>query len=241
MRAGCLCLFEDELYANFLPLTYIRPVFDLRCGIQLMREKLTKIFADGPTVLFCRRELENRMQEKTGYAVNCIEDGPSALFVNGRALFDEPLTPEGDQEAGVKGGTVVYARLTGENARHVTPEMCLNGELLSYIKGRGIRIIDCETQCIEHPWNLVEFNNSQIEYDCRAYGQSGTESEVYEGAYLLNRERIFIGKGSVIKPGTVIDAGNGPVCIDEDVTIYPLSFIEGPAYIGRGSLIMAGA
>ncbi len=239
MRAGCLCLFEDELYANFLPLTYIRPVFDLRCGIQLIREKLTKRFAEEPTVLFCRRELENSMKEKAGYAVNRIEGGASALFVNGRALFNEPISPEGDQEAGVRGSTVVYARLTGQNARHVTPEMCLDGEFLSYIEELGIRIIKCETRCIEYPWNLVEFNGSQIEHDYREYGQSG--SEVYEGAHLLNRERISIGKGSVIKPGAVIDAGNGPVRIDEDVTVYPLSFIEGPAYIGRGSLIKAGA
>ncbi len=241
MRTVYLCIFEDELFANFLPLTYIRPVFDLRCGIQLVREKLTKWFAGGPTVLFCRRELENYMREKTGYAVNRIEGRSSVLFVNGRALLEEPLSAEGDEEAGVAGDTVIYARLTGQNSRHVSPHMCLKGEFLSYIKERGIRIIDCETRCIEYPWNLVEFNGSEIEHDYRVSGQSIQGGEMYEGAHLLNRGRISIGEGSIIKPGAVIDAENGPVYLDEDVTVYPLAFIEGPAYIGRGSLIKAGA
>jgi len=241
MRAAYLCIFEDKLHVNFLPLTYIRPVFNLRCGMRTIREKLSNGFEEGKTVLFCRRELESIMRENSGFSVNRIEGQSCVLFVNGRALFDKTPAPEGVQEAGVRGETVVYARLTEQNARHVTPEMCLKGEFLTYIRERKVRIIDCETTCIEYPWNLIEQNGDQIEYDYQVCGQSVTVGEVHEGVSLLNREHISIGDGSIVKPGVVIDAGDGPVYIDKDVTIYPLAFIEGPAYIGRGSLVKAGA
>ena len=224
MRAAYLCIFEDKLHVNFLPLTYIRPVFDLRCGIRTIREKLSNGFEEGKTVLFCRRELESIMRENSGFSVNRIEGQSCVLFVNGRALFDKTPAPEGVQEAGVRGETVVYARLTEQNARHVTPEMCLKGEFLTYIRERKVRIIDCETTCIEYPWNLIEQNGDQIEYDYQVCGQSVTVGEVHEGVSLLNREHISIGDGSIVKPGVVIDAGDGPVYIDKDVTIYPVSY-----------------
>ena len=32
-----LCIYEDARSDNFLPLTYFRPVFDLRCGVLTLR------------------------------------------------------------------------------------------------------------------------------------------------------------------------------------------------------------
>ncbi|MBI2428770.1 MAG: transferase, partial [Ignavibacteriales bacterium] len=52
---------------------------------------------------------------------------------------------------------------------------------------------------------------------------------------------IFIDAGTVIKPGVVIDAEEGPVYIGKNVTIMPFSTIVGPAYIGDHSVVKVGA
>lgn len=65
--------------------------------------------------------------------------------------------------------------------------------------------------------------------------------KVYYGAYLLNQPNIFIGEGSAIKSGVVIDAEDGPVYIGKNVKIMPNSVIVGPCFIGDNSIIKIGA
>ena len=52
---------------------------------------------------------------------------------------------------------------------------------------------------------------------------------------------LFIGNETVIKPGVVIDASNGPVYIGKDVEVNANSVIEGPVCIGDNSLVKSFA
>jgi UDP-N-acetylglucosamine diphosphorylase/glucosamine-1-phosphate N-acetyltransferase len=54
---------------------------------------------------------------------------------------------------------------------------------------------------------------------------------------LANRKQIAIGEGTVVDPGAVIDARNGPVWIGRNVTIMPGAVLEGPCAIGEGSIV----
>jgi len=43
MRRNNIYIYEDEGYENLLPLVYLRPVFDLYCGIFTFRERIQKL------------------------------------------------------------------------------------------------------------------------------------------------------------------------------------------------------
>ena len=58
---------------------------------------------------------------------------------------------------------------------------------------------------------------------------------------MLNQHNIFIGEGSVIKSGAVIDAEDGPVYIGKNVKVMPNAVIAGPCFIGDNSIIKIGA
>ena len=64
--------------------------------------------------------------------------------------------------------------------------------------------------------------------------------QAHQHILLINKKNIFIGAGSIVKPGVVIDAEAGSVYIGKNVTILPQSTIIGPASIGDGSMIKAG-
>ena len=38
-----ICIVEDEKFENLLPLVYMRPVYDLRCGILTLKEKILNL------------------------------------------------------------------------------------------------------------------------------------------------------------------------------------------------------
>src|SRR5262249_54025468 len=58
---------------------------------------------------------------------------------------------------------------------------------------------------------------------------------------LVNEHAIHVAAGATIKPGVVLDADHGPIHIDRDALIEPNAVLQGPCYIGPGSIIRPGA
>ncbi len=54
-------------------------------------------------------------------------------------------------------------------------------------------------------------------------------------------ERVFCGEGVGLSGSTAIDTSSGPVIIDRGVNVMPHCYLEGPLYIGPGSLVKPGA
>jgi UDP-N-acetylglucosamine diphosphorylase/glucosamine-1-phosphate N-acetyltransferase len=52
---------------------------------------------------------------------------------------------------------------------------------------------------------------------------------------------VYCGEGVDLAPGTAIDTSQGPVILDRNVRVMPNCFLEGPLYIGPGSLVKPGA
>jgi UDP-N-acetylglucosamine diphosphorylase/glucosamine-1-phosphate N-acetyltransferase len=65
--------------------------------------------------------------------------------------------------------------------------------------------------------------------------------QVHKSAALINRRNIWIGRRANLGAGVVLDASNGPIYVGNDVRIFPTAVIEGPCYIGDGTLIKIGA
>jgi UDP-N-acetylglucosamine diphosphorylase/glucosamine-1-phosphate N-acetyltransferase len=57
----------------------------------------------------------------------------------------------------------------------------------------------------------------------------------------VEADNIFVAESVNISVGVSMDASHGPIVLDNNVTIMPNSYIEGPIYIGAGSVIKAGS
>jgi len=58
---------------------------------------------------------------------------------------------------------------------------------------------------------------------------------------ILNPDNVFVGQDVTIMPNAVLDATDGPIIIDDEVTIMPQATILGPTYIGKNTIIKIGA
>ncbi|MFW6138584.1 MAG: GlmU family protein [Spirochaetota bacterium] len=245
-------IFEDAGYRNLLPLVYTRAAFQLRCGMSTLLEKAACLYPHKKISLICRSYLEECIEEELSYPVNdsglwadeaCRkQEGGAVLFINGRAVLSQAVPVEGTPEVGRCDEEVVYARINREKLKGISPSLFLEGNLLEELKKYGIPSRECQAAIITYPWELAVRNGDQIVEDFKnEVKTSCIEGRVYPGVYLLNESQIYIGKGSKIKPGGVLDAEQGPIYIGEDVTVLPNSFIQGPAFIGNGSRIKTGA
>jgi UDP-N-acetylglucosamine diphosphorylase/glucosamine-1-phosphate N-acetyltransferase len=240
-----LCIFEDRAVTNLHPLVYTRPACDLRCGVLTLREKIAHAYAGMPLALRVRPYLAPLVREQhPGLSVNGSL-GDACLFINGRVLVDAAfraaVTPEGPDVLYLSGQTPVGARLSGKNLRAVLEPGAplLDLGVLSEIDRQEL-----STPLIGYPWDLVAHNGEQIGTDLAILApRAGTPKAgtVYPGAHLVGSQNIWIGEGSKVKPGVVLDAEAGPIVIGRNVTIYPNATIEGPAAIGDNSKIKIGA
>jgi UDP-N-acetylglucosamine diphosphorylase/glucosamine-1-phosphate N-acetyltransferase len=235
-----LCIFEDEHFNWLYPLSLTRPVFDLRCGISQLREKIVRRFPGSRLHLFCRGYLADALRESApGISVNQKISTP-CLFVNGRFIFGDLLPAIGAAEMVWKNnGEIAAAYVSGNRLATLSPakDGVLPSSLFENLPAQEI-----EGTFIRYPWDLVHHNPVQIRSDFTFFDRGGEmRGKIYPNVTLLDEKNIHIGPGTKIKPGVVLDAEDGPIFIDQDVTIMANASLQGPLFVGAKSTIKIGA
>lgn len=240
-----LCLYEDPDVARFGPLALLRPVFSLRCGIFSLIEKIVRAFPESPLVLAVRPELEELT--RILYPTAHVGDPPpeETLFLNARLCMtdDEVLhfLAAAKQEASyMTGGVLFAAKVAGPRVAHVAkwlregnPEKAFE-ELRFPAEVNGFLARSAA--------DLVRWSPRQIVQDFRYAFQAGAvQGRIDDGARVLQPEAIHVARGARVMPGAVLNAEGGPILIQENAVIEPLAYVEGPAAIGEGSRVKAGA
>jgi UDP-N-acetylglucosamine diphosphorylase/glucosamine-1-phosphate N-acetyltransferase len=242
-----ICIFEDEKYRKLLPLVYFRPVYDLRCGITSLKDKIIRSFTNPGITLHVREYLSYVVRrDNPDFYINEIpSDVDRVLFINGRVVADPHLPDRlkytGEDVIYTRDDTVVAMWLSGEKLDQIRSgldKILFSNDLFPDVIRREI-----EVEIIRYPWELVHKNGEQIIFDFNILtgGKPENLGRVYEGVYILNPSQVHISEGAKIKPGVVLDAENGPIYIGRDVRILPNAVIEGPAFIGDGSIVKVGA
>ena len=237
-----ICIFEDSGYSGLLPLVYTRPVYQLRCGVLGLEEKILHQYPGASVSLFCRDYLADVLKEISKQRINTLDTGAEGyLFVNGRLLECAPIPLEGPEEVGLSDSTLVYARLGKGRFRELEAGDFLEDKALKKLEGLPKR--EVSPTLINYFWDIIKHNREEIKRDWQRVGAGlprpyrGINGRVYEGVSLLNPDNIFTGSGSSIKPGCVLDAEGGPIFIAEEVLVEPSTTILGPAYIGKGAIV----
>ncbi|MBC8479213.1 MAG: hypothetical protein H8D46_02015, partial [FCB group bacterium] len=89
-------------------------------------------------------------------------------------------------------------------------------------------------------WDAVFLAGKQINRD--AIGMFTEKAGiVHPSVIMVNEEMIFLGRGSRINAGVVLDASEGPIIISDHVKIDIGALIKGPAVIGAKSVINPAA
>ncbi len=234
-------IFEDKDYSKLLPLVYTKAVYELRCGMDLLLDKIVRFYPQSKINLFCRDYLVEVLKDRSSFPVNeCNWGEDGILLINGRILMNEPIPLNGEEELGIKDGTVVYARLSRRKSDSVSPSFMLGRNPLDELR-KGLKVTEVDARLITHFWDLIDNNGEQIKKEFKSLAKGGIEGKVYDGVHLINESKIHIGRETKVKPGAVLDAEEGPIYIGSGVTISPNAVIEGPCFIGEGSIVRIGA
>jgi UDP-N-acetylglucosamine diphosphorylase/glucosamine-1-phosphate N-acetyltransferase len=242
-----ICIFEDEGYSALLPLTWFRPAFDLRCGMNTLYEKIKRAYPRAGIGIYCRDYLASVVKKDHPGAVVGKINETSVLFINGRLI----LSPEtakriplnGSDEIFTCDGTVVAARLSKTNL-----ELVANNPFLLDAKKYFSPVLatakttQISAKVITYFFDLIAHDPDEIKSDFYQTARGGvTRGKVHQTTAIHQRSGVFVDDGAEVEAFCVLDARNGPVYVSKNAKILPYSRLEGPCFVGEGSVINSGA
>lgn len=248
-----LYIFEDDKFDQFFPLTYNRPVYELICGISRIKDKIAWFFPEAEITLLCRDYLETVLQIKTNQKVNDFEikNEDELLFINGRVLphrdLSEKLNFSQEEKFFFCGQDFVSWRGTGlsfKNYENIFKTLYAKDHIKPIKQKRAISQI--EVNLVGYLWDLVNVNKSEIENDFERMKPSldfkniFKRNEIDGQALIYDIGKVYVGKDCQLDGQVVLDARRGPIFVGDNVTIQPQTRLEGPCYVGEGSILVGG-
>ena len=245
-----IVLYEDQNWGNLQPLSLTRPIWELRCGIMTLVERIRKIFPGFPVSFICRDYLVDLVKSRyPDSEINTFKH-TGTLFLNARVVWDdaspfEDMVANTEFYAGRKfvGGLVKGAQNVAEadwNCDKIADSLL---DLLKF-KERlcGLFKRQVKSPILEYPWDLVSNTIVQIPRDLKLMDNiRKIEAEEFPGINIVPDHGVFTDGEVNIMPGVVFDTSEGPVYLGDGVKIMPNAVIQGPAAIGADSTVKIGA
>ncbi len=235
---------------NFDPLALGRPIWELRCGMTTLGEKLVARIGTKDVACFVPSYMAESYRAKTAWPVNDPASlrGDDLLLVSGRVKAGGGALTQAlsQREWGPAGGgswaafdadaELLFAGVAREDLARLDASSI---ESLAESIRRTIPQATGEVPTWNYTWDLILANPKQLTEDFAAAGRSGIEGTVEQpGAIRGSKQEVYIAPGALVHPMVVIDAAGGPVYIDEGAEIHPFTRIEGPCYIGPKSILL---
>jgi UDP-N-acetylglucosamine diphosphorylase/glucosamine-1-phosphate N-acetyltransferase len=220
MQNKNIVLFDDLTWEDLLPLTFTRPVCDIRVGITTIRQKW----------------------ERVSNKVSCItQDYLSAKFPNhieNDTLFvNASLIPE----PGIL--SAISALNTGEYINHQDKLLAFSSDTYNpeQILAEGTEIMfKGDITYIENIWDIFEMNEKLINLDFELLTARRNSQPLSNSNNIIGPGRIFIEEGASIEFAT-LNTKTGPIYIGKDAEIMEGAMIRGPFALGEHSTVKMGA
>jgi UDP-N-acetylglucosamine diphosphorylase/glucosamine-1-phosphate N-acetyltransferase len=224
---------------HFHPLALSRPIWELRCGLGTLADKLVAALGSAPAGCFVPPYMAASYRAKTAWKVNApaVLADDDLMLVSGRVKAASLNMQAGPSEVHAgEDGEVLYARIAAADLARA-PRGDIDA-LLAWAR-QSLPPAAARPETWNYIWELVQANGKCIADEFASQGRCGVEGKIEEPSAIRgSRKDVFIAAGALVHPMVVIDASNGPVVIDEGAEVHPFTRIEGPCYIGKKTILL---
>ncbi|MDI6641926.1 MAG: putative sugar nucleotidyl transferase, partial [Elusimicrobiota bacterium] len=225
-----------------LPLTYTRPVFELRCGMVTLRERITRHYPqETKLTVLCREYLKAVLKQSLpNIEINNIPKEGRCLLINGRLLMTSSIPPlDGPDEIALCGNEIVYIRASASIISTCFSIPVSAQKVIEYLKSK-IPVKEVQFNLMHYLWDLIYNNASMIEADFEFY-KKPSKIQLPEGVYVVgDKDKLYLGENVRIMPTVVFDTTEGPIYIGDNVKISAHVQIQGPAFVGNKTQLFPG-
>lgn len=212
-------LFDGKDREHLLPFVYLRPVADVFMGALTFRDRWKNLLADSVSV----ETVDSLHESEESTPDRCVLAAllPTASFVESV----QALTP--NQKLVCDDLVLAYYGELPSN----------DPALASY---QSISIDQSAFTHIKHSWDIFLCNAHALQHDIPLLSKDRISNVISNTNMTIDDGSIFIAP-QVNMEGVTLNTTDGPIFIDEGATIMEGSFLRGPLYVGKNSVIKMGA
>ncbi len=217
-----IVLFDDNHRDNLLPLTFTRPVAELRVGISTIREKWESLTGQS-----CSFHTQKYLAGK--YPMIQKEDN---LFINAGIVPSEILI---QTISSLERGQILK---TGEDVVAYRSEEIITNSSLSETNESVVHYSGPILH-IKNTWDIFTLNDEVLRDDYTRITSGRKSQDLSETNTVLGSD-IFIEEGASVECAT-INTSTGPVYIGRDAEIMEGAIVRGPLAMCEHSALKMGA
>ena len=218
-------LFDDNTRNNLLPLTFTRPIAEIRIGILTIREKWEKFLAEKAST-----KTEEYLSKKFPTEFTIDADN---IWINGGVCPNEKLIEElktlEPQQVLVSGSIVIAANTGNEKSFDYL-------SIDSYTKFESHAM----AMKIENPWDIFSKNGDAIKSDFEILTAGRKSLALSSTNQTIGVEHIFVEEGAKVECA-ILNASTGPIYIGKDAEIMEGAIVRGPFALCEHSALKLGA
>ncbi len=224
-------LFDDSSREALLPLTFIRPIADIRIGILTIREKWEQYL----------REPTSSLTEKYLQAKYPMVKEANNILINGSVCPSPDLV---EQVKALKPNeTLIHKEYI--IAMHITESQLEKLDAKDSDKAPDPSLsheIACDLPHVKlcNTWDIFLKTGDELECDFKLITKGRKSAPISKTNNILNPENVFLEEGVSMEFAT-INASAGPVYIGKNATVMEGSVIRGLFAMGESSQLKIGA
>ncbi len=215
-------LFDSKIRETLKPLTYTRPVCDIRCGIMTIREKWETLL-NAKTYTFTEDYLKNKYE----FAVD-----DKMIFIDGKVIPTKDLV---QKIINLNLGEEIYyenqliAKCESEDSFY--QKVSINKKRINY---------NLSLNMLYSLVSIFTLNGEEIQRDFDILTQGRQSATLSDTNRVIGKENIFVEEGAKIEFAT-LNAQEGPIYIGKDCQIMENAAIRGPFSMLDKSVIKMSA
>lgn len=227
MKNRNIILFDNDARDRLLPLTFTRPICELRVGILTIREKWEKWLKGTASYI-----TQDYLSEKYDIVV-----ADNNLIINGAVLPSKELciliNQMEDNEALLHHGELIVAKLDKKQFERLMTEDDLE-EL------EGFELGDTPFLKIDNLPDIFTHNEAAIKADFDLLTAGRKSQPISNTNQILNPENIFLEEGATVE-FAMLNASKGPIYVGKNAEIMEGAMIRGAFALGDNSVVKMGA
>jgi UDP-N-acetylglucosamine diphosphorylase/glucosamine-1-phosphate N-acetyltransferase len=242
MKPDAVVLFDDAVAAAWHPFTLTRPAGELRFGALTLRDRVSAVFGS-PVIAHVAPHLADWDEPGGAPVVNAgsLPAAGARLWWSARAVPSWNALPDAPGECFLLMGDDVVGWLRPAGA--AAPSAAFFHDATAFAAHHGsLPRVGMDGRVLWHTWDFVTQNRAQLIADLeQAPGPGWSAVPAHVAGAISAPRRVRLGQGVIIEPGVVLDDTEGPIGFADGVHVRALTRIAGPAWFGRGTVVLGGS
>ncbi|MFZ4741531.1 MAG: GlmU family protein [Bacteroidales bacterium] len=218
-------LFDDASRNNLLPLSFTRPIADIRVGILTIREKWER-YLNSKTSSLTEEYLSEKFPiaiKSNNYLIN------SSVFPNKQIIEEiHALKPN---QALSTGDYIIAYNIKEEDFENIGDDSLANYEEI---------VLKSQHTKLNNTWDVFMLNGEEIAKDFELITKDKKSVAISTTNKTAGEHQIFIEEGAKVE-FSILNATEGPIYIGKDAEIMEGCLIKGPFAMCENAILKMGA